>query len=104
MEWRRSSGLPVRIRERLDESPNRGAQGAASVRIGADHYISWNAPTMAHIYVQVDNDPRQLFAAGVSGNQPAPWITSGHRYVFMMEDANGNELARDENDLRQNRR
>jgi len=88
----------------FDESRNRPQQGSADIRIGADHYITWKGPATSQVYVQVDNNPRQLFASGASGSQPAPWITYGHKYVFVLQDANGREIARDENDLRQNRR
>ena len=78
-------------------------QGNASLRIGSDHNISWEGPPNARIYVQVDNNPRQLFAAGASGSQPAPWMTSGHLYVFVLQDPNGYEIASDQADLRQRR-
>ena len=51
----------------------------------------------------LDNDPRQLFAAGASGTQLAPWMSSGHLYLFVLQDANGYEIARDQSDLRQKR-
>jgi hypothetical protein len=76
-------------------------QGNGSVRIGSDHNISWQGPANARVYVQVDNNARQLFAAGASGTQLAPWMTSGHLYVFILQDPNGNEIARDQSDLRQ---
>jgi hypothetical protein len=41
--------------------------------------------------------------SSASGSPPAPWILSGHRYVFILQDANGTEIAHDENDLRQPR-
>jgi hypothetical protein len=87
----------------FDESPNRAAAGNGSIRIGADHYVTWKAPAASQVYVQVDDRPRRLFATGASGSQPAPWISYGHKYVFTVEDPNGKEIARDENDLRQNR-
>jgi hypothetical protein len=78
-------------------------QGNGSVRVGSDNNISWQGPANSHLYVQVDNNPRRLFAAGASGVQPAPWMTSGHLYVFVLQDPNGNEIARDQADLRQGR-
>jgi hypothetical protein len=78
-------------------------QGYGSVRIGSDHNISWEGPGNAQLYVLVDNNPRKLFAAGASGTQPAPWILSGHLYVFVLMDPNGNEIAREQTDLRQRR-
>jgi hypothetical protein len=83
-----------------DESPRRGQAGPADLRISADHYIVWKAPAASKVYVQIDDQPKRLFASGLSGNQPAPWMTSGHRYLFILEDSNGREIARDENDLR----
>ena len=87
----------------FDESPSRTPQGDASIRIGADRYITWRGPEGAKVYVQVDNNPRQLFGAEASGHYPAPWIEYGHKYVFTVTDRNGREVARDENDLRQRR-
>ena len=76
-----------------------------SCKSGAPRYnnITWQGPANARLYVQVDNNPRQLFAAGASGTQPAPWMTSGHLYVFVLKDSNGNEIASEQNDLRQTR-
>ena len=86
-----------------DRASSSVQQGNGSVRIGSDHNISWQGPANAQVYVQVDNDPPRLFAAGASGTQPAPWMTSGHLYVFVLQGPNGNEIARDESDLRQKR-
>jgi len=83
-----------------DESPRRGQAGPSDIRITADHYITWKAPAASKVYMQIDDQPKRLFASGPSGNQPAPWMTSGHRYLFVLEDSNGREIARDENDLR----
>jgi len=76
------------------------SSGGSSVHIGGDNNITWQAPYLARVYVQVDNNPVQLFAEGASGTQLAPWINSGHLYVFTMRDVNGNEIARDRLDLR----
>jgi len=82
-----------------DRNPGRG-----SIRIGLDKNVTWQAPVAdARVYVQVDNNPRQLFASGQSGTNTAPWITGGHTYLFVVEDANGNEIARDFSDLRRRR-
>jgi len=76
-----------------------------NIRIGADKNISWEAPSSdARLFVEVDNNPRQLFASGQSGTQLAPWIENGHNYLFILQDGNGNELARQQSDLRQRRR
>ena len=84
-----------------DGASNGGQQENGMVRIGTDRNISWQGPPDARVYVQVDNNRRQLFASGASGTQMAPWITSGHLYVFVLQDSNGNEIARDQSDLRQ---
>jgi hypothetical protein len=91
-----------------DESPVRTAQADAApangnIRIGADHYITWKGPAASEVYVQVDENPKRLFSDEASGKQPAPWISSGHKYIFTLEDPNGREIARDERDLRQRR-
>jgi len=89
----------------FDESPTRAQQSRSSgnIRIGADHYVTWKGPAASQVFVQVDDNPRRLFSADPSGNLPAPWISYGHKYVFILEDPNGKEIARDENDLRQRR-
>jgi hypothetical protein len=74
--------------------------GTASLHIGRDNNISWQAPMKARVYVQVDNNPSQLFAEAPSGTQEAPWIEPGHVYLFILRDMNGNELARDRLDTR----
>jgi hypothetical protein len=71
-----------------DKASNRVHQGNGSVRIGSDHNIGWQGPTNGQVYVQVDNSPRKLFAIGASGTQLAPWMTSGHFYVFVLQDPN----------------
>jgi hypothetical protein len=78
-------------------------QGNGSVTVGSDNNISWQGPANSRVYVQVDSNPRRLFAAAASGVQPAPWMTSGHLYVFVLQDTNGHEIARDQSDLRQGR-
>jgi hypothetical protein len=77
--------------------------GNSSVRIGRDNNISWQAPSQARVYVQVDNNPSMLFAEGPGGTQAAPWIEPGHVYLFILRDMNGNELARDRLDTRRYR-
>jgi hypothetical protein len=72
----------------------------ASISIGRDNNIAWQAPGNANIYVQMDNEVPKLFASGSSGVQQAPWINRGHVYTFILKDPNGNELARDQRDLR----
>jgi hypothetical protein len=75
-----------------------------SISIGRDNNIRWQGPPNSRVYVQSDNNPRQLFAAGDSGTQLAPWIQNGHVYVFTLVDNDGRELARDQLDLRGRRR
>jgi hypothetical protein len=75
-------------------------RGRATVDIGNDNRVRWQAPAPSRVFVQVDNNRRQLFAEGQSGSQYAQWITPGHVYVFVVEDMNGNEIARDRLDLR----
>jgi len=82
-----------------DQFPSTGVT-RASLEIGSDNMIRWNAPETVRVFVRVDNNPRQLFAEGRSGTQEAPWISSGHNYLFTMVDMRGNELARDRLDLR----
>jgi len=85
-----------RVLSRTDEN--------VSITIGRDNVVRWQAPDKVRVYVQVDNGAMQLFAEGGSGVQEAPWINSGHLYVFIVRDLNGNEMARDRLDLRRNRR
>jgi hypothetical protein len=75
----------------------------ATVHVGRDNNVSWQAPANSRVYVQVDNHRVQLFAEGPSGNEMAPWIEPGHVYLFVLRDMNGNELARDRLDTRQYR-
>jgi hypothetical protein len=72
----------------------------SSISIGRDNNVSWQAPGNANIYVQMDNQAPKLFASGPSGVAPAPWINPGHVYTFVLKDANGTELARDQRDMR----
>ena len=71
-----------------------------SINIGPDQNITWQAPDSANVYVQVDGQAPKLFASGQNGTQKAPWMTKGHLYVFILQDQNGNEIARSEQDLR----
>jgi len=74
--------------------------GASSIRVDAHNNVSWQGPPSARIYVQVDNRAPQLFASGQNGVQPASWISPGHVFTFVLQDANGNEIARTVKDLR----
>jgi hypothetical protein len=88
----------------FDESLARNPQRDFDVRIGADHNITWRGPEGSQVFVSMDDAPKRLVAAGTSGTQAAPWIMSGHKYLFTLEDSSGRELARDTRDLRQPRR
>jgi len=91
--------------EGYDGELNNGSSsyGRSTVSIGRDNNISWQAPSQARVYVQVDNNPSMLFAEAPSGTQAAPWIEPGHVYLFVLRDMNGNELARDRLDTRRYR-
>ena len=97
-----SSGYDGRVGN--NNSVYSSSTGTGSVHIGSDNNVTWQAPATARLFVQVDNNPVQLFAEGPSGTQQAPWIESGHIYVFMLRDQNGNEIARDRLDLRSRNR
>jgi len=92
-------------RQRLGSEPGNAPESVnrGSVSIGADKNISWQGPANANVYVQVDNEAPKLFAGASSGRQAAPWIEPGHVYVFVLRDANGKEIARDQRDLRSSR-
>jgi hypothetical protein len=89
---------------RPESRPDNPPQMHASLQIGADDKIIWDgAPPNAQIYVQMDSTPKKLFASGASGAQMAPWIARGHLYLFILQDARGNEIARAQTDLRSKR-
>ena len=68
--------------------------------IGPNNNIRWSGPENASVYVQVDHGPAELFAAGASGTQAAPWMACGHSYVFILKDAAGKKIAHERADLR----
>jgi len=76
------------------------SSNGASVRIRGDNQVSWQAPAGSRVYVIVDNNARKLFAEGTAGTQDASWMIGGHRYIFVVVDADGYEIARDVMDLR----
>jgi hypothetical protein len=83
---------------------NPGGYNRATIEIQPNKMVAWQSPINARVYGSVDNGPARPFAEGRSGSQSASWISPGHRYVFILRDIrNGNELARDELDLRQAR-
>ena len=81
--------------------------GGGNISVGADNNVTWQGPENSTVYVQMDNQPLQPFASGQSGVQNAYWINPGHVYTFILKDAYGNEIARQQVDMRnsyQNRR
>jgi len=80
-------------------APNNSVSGGLTIQ--PNNMITWqtNAPN-ARVYVMKDNKPEQVFAEGRTGSQGAPWIEQGHQFVFILRDTNGNELARQQLDLR----
>jgi len=84
---------------------NRGRDSSARgvINIRGDRNVQWEGPADSKVFVQADNEAPKLFAAGPSGTQAAPWMTPGHIYVFILQDASGKEIARDERDLRSSR-
>jgi hypothetical protein len=94
-----SSHITGRQKPMDQTNPN----ATASISIGRDNNIRWQAPAFARVYVLMDNEPLKLFAEGQSGVQAAPWIETGHLYIFVVQDARGNEIARDRLDLRRRR-
>jgi len=79
--------------------PNSIASG--SLTIQPNNIINWQTNAAnARVYVVKDNKPEQVFAEGRTGSQGAPWIEQGHQFVFILRDLNGNELARQQLDLR----
>jgi hypothetical protein len=71
-----------------------------SISLQPNANVTWQAPADAQIYLQVDDCPAAWFASGSSGTQAVPVMVSGHRYVFILMDDNGREVARTEQDLR----
>jgi hypothetical protein len=90
-------GTQQAYRQKPGASSN--AQGVISVR--SDKNVVWQASETGDVYVQVDNGSPRLLASGLSGTQPAPWMTTGHRYTFTLQDGNGNVIAQDQMDLTQ---
>jgi hypothetical protein len=82
------------------QKPGAYTSGRGVISIREDHNISWQAAESGNVYVQIDGQEPALFSSGQSGVQPAHWMTQGHLYVFTLQDANGNVIARDQLDLR----
>lgn len=81
------------------QKPGAFSNGQGVIRVRSDKNVVWQASESGNVYVQVDNGSPRLFASGLSGTQPAPWMTPGHRYTFTLQDANGNVIAQDGLDL-----
>jgi hypothetical protein len=81
------------------QKPGAFSNGQGVITVRSDKNVVWQASESGNVYVQVDNGSPRLFASGLSGTQPAPWMTPGHRYTFTLEDANGNVIAQDRMDL-----
>jgi hypothetical protein len=100
----RDAGRSDSDRNEARNARNEPPQMHANLQIGADNKIIWaGAPPNAQIFVQMDSTPKKLFASGASGAQMAPWIARGHLYLFILQDARGNEIARAQTDLRSKR-
>jgi hypothetical protein len=69
-----------------------GYNGPWTISVGPDSNVGWQATPNARVYVQVDNLPPKLFANSQSGK-------AGHLYTFILQDADGNEIARTTRDL-----
>ena len=81
------------------QKPGAFSNGQGVISVRSDKNVVWQASESGYVYVQVDNGSPRLFASGLSGTQPAPWMTSGHRYTFTLQDANDNVIAQDGMDL-----
>jgi len=92
----REQGTLANVRQK----PSHYSDGRGTVSIGTDKFITWNGPDNSTLYIQVDDEPPSFFASGPSGIQGAPWMMEGHVYTFILVDANGNEIARDQQDRR----
>lgn len=53
---------------------------------GSGRELDWDTGSRGdgQIYASVDGGPQRLFAEGSSGSAPAPWVTSGHLYIFSL--------------------
>ena len=79
----------------------RNGSASGSLTIQPNNFITWQTNAAnARVYVVADNKPEKVFAEGRTGSQGAPWIEQGHQFIFILRDINGNELARQQLDLR----
>jgi len=70
------------------------SNGSGTISVDTDKWVSWNGPKDSSVYMQTDDEPPAYFASGSAGTQGAPWMTEGHVYTFILQDANGTEVAR----------
>ena len=70
------------------------SNGSGTISVDTDKWVSWNGPNDSTVYMQTDDEPPAYFAYGSAGTQGAPWMTEGHVYTFILQDANGTEVAR----------
>jgi hypothetical protein len=58
--------------------------------------VLWSFPSDsgARVYVQMDGNPRTVFATGPRGEQEARWISPGHRYRFELFEWDGTSNGR----------
>jgi hypothetical protein len=69
------------------------SNGNGIVSVDTDKWVSWNGPDDSTVYMQTDDQTPLFFASGSSGIQGAPWMVEGHLYTFILQDANGTEIA-----------
>jgi hypothetical protein len=62
--------------------------------------VGWDGPSDGRLYIQVDDQPQELFAADGPGTEIVSWFTEGHLYRFTLVDGDGNILATNQLDLR----
>jgi hypothetical protein len=80
--YRPASGNNVPDFGPISASPNPcPAPGGAALCTAT---ISWDAGRMAQVRVSENGQPETPYACGASGSQLAPWIQSGHTYVFRL--------------------
>jgi hypothetical protein len=87
-----------------EESLRRTPQTDVDLFVGAITTLPGRAPRVHRFSYPWTTRRNACSLAGRSGTQAAPWIMSGHKYLFTLEDSRGRELARDVRDLRQPRR
>jgi hypothetical protein len=69
------------------------SNGNGIVSVDTDKWVSWNGPDDSTVFMQTDDQTPLFFASGSSGVQGAPWMVEGHVYTFILQDADGTEIA-----------